>query len=229
MSETLNREDAISSPEGPRTVTPIPLKDLERLLLDSSGETYYERTEKVPGIEGPARLLVIHERVGAGRLVWFHYIADLPGAKEEYVASMTLTIIDAHDAVLSHREVKIEHGQGTGTALYLQTEDFARQLVERQRQPMTISAEFDQYDVLKWLDKLGYEPTDESRELYEDIMANVGVTDKYYVDYDNTSGYRPLSIFERTPEGHPKAMPVRIVMQRVVESALAQQTKAPSR
>ncbi len=204
-------------------MVPIPHEEFLALLPDSSrdGDTprYFERGAKAAGLVGDARFLVISEKGTAKRVLSFHYL-DYPEGRERYAASMTLDLLNQDRAVLSHRKMEVESGNRTGTSLYLETEGFARQYSALNNRPLTISAELDQYDVLKWLTKLGYEPTPESRPLYEDILANVGVSDKYYIDYDTTSGYRPLSIFERTPEGTPKAMPVRLTMQKVVDASL---------
>lgn len=211
-----------SNPEAAPPIVPIPDEVVSSFIDGAIGPAgaervytrYYERPVQLPGVPGDSRLVLVYEKNSGSETLSFNYVNVPPGEQgEQYIASMILNVKDKKAFTLPHRKVDGQRGQGLGTALLREAEGWIRQVVERRKHPISLSVETSQYDVIKWLTKLGYEPTEESRELYDDLMANIDNPDRYIVDPGlGDHLQRPLSIFPVTPEGTRDAMPIRLTM-----------------
>ena len=221
-------------PEAVPPIVPIPDEVVSSFIDDALGPKgaervytrYYERSEQLPGIVGDSKLVLVYEKNSGSATLSFNYVNVPPGEQgEKYVASMILDVANPRAFKLPHRKVDAQRGQGLGTTLLRQAENWIEQVAARRKHPISLSVETSQYDVIKWLTKLGYGPTEESRQLYEDLMENVDKPEKYIVDPGlGDHLQRPLSIFAVSPEGVRNAMPIRITMIKTIGANAADET-----
>lgn len=223
-----------SNPEAAPSIVPIPDEVVSSFIDGAIGPAgaervytrYYERPVQLPGIPGDSRLILVYEKNSGSETLSFNYVNVPPGGQgEKYIASMILNVQNRKAFTLPHRKAEGQRGQGLGTALLRQAENWIEQVATRRKHPISLSVETSQYDVIKWLTKLGYEPTEESRELYNDLMANIDNSDRYIVDTGQGDHRQlPLSIFALSPEGVRNAMPIRLTMVQTFVPSAATET-----
>lgn len=188
--------------------------------LSGRGVLYAERSEKVPGVSGDSLLRVRYAHTGIEGRIYFDYITKkaTTGAEVEY-ASMVLRRGHDDEYVLEHRYVipAYRNHKGIGSRLYLQAEDWVRQIATRIKKPITLLAGVSQYDVLTWLTKHGYTPDEESTALYHDVMENVGVTTKFNVENDDDGRHAPSTIYKAGSDEDPMPNPVRIILTKIIQ------------
>lgn len=205
-------------PPLPTTPEPIP-QDLVTAFVDGSFEReaargrqphlpisklYYQRDETLPSGQR-VRLDVRYERERTYTAIRFFYFTP----QGDQLASMVINVTSPDHFSLPHREVEQSARRtGVGTYLLKQVEQWIENVARLRAHPITLSVAISQYDVLQWLTKMGFVPSEEDRTLYEDIVADAS-GDKYHVD---AWTQRTNLIFGRTPEGQVRADPVRLTM-----------------
>lgn len=189
--------------------------------LSGRGVLYAERPERMSGVEGNTLLRVRYAHSGIEGRMYFDYLTKdtATGAEKEY-ASMVLRRNSDNEYVLEHRYVipELRNRKGIGSQLYLQAEDWVQQIATRIKKPITLLAGVSQYDVLTWLTKQGYTPQEECVALYQDIMDNVGVTNKYQLQGDEDEGwYAPYTILENSSGEEREGDSIRLVLKKVIQ------------
>jgi len=226
--------EILTTPEATSPIVPIPEEVVRSFIEGTIGPEgaervytrYYERPVQLPGIPGESKLILVYEKNSGSETISFNYVNVSPGQLgEKYIASMILNVANQKAFTLPHRKAEGKRGQGLGTSLLLQAESWIRQVAERRGHPISLSVEMSQYDVIMWLTKLGYKPTEKSRELYDDFMANIDNPDRYIID-PGLGDHRQLSlsIFAVSPEGVRNAMPIRLTMIKTIDPTAADET-----